>query len=347
MRECFYKINEDVFLKKSQRDLRINLKNMKKQNIKAVGIDVSKDKLDICILLGDGKHKHLQISNDQTGIPSLVEKITSLQEKKEDIPIVIEATGGYHYLITFFLQEKGFERVCVINPLITKKYLKGSIRKTKTDKADALLLAKIVLTEEIRSFAETKEEIINKKKGRLLLFLKKQLQQVKNKLSSAESMAARDEFEIGVLKEMENDLKEKIKVVKKEILKSITINNIKIRGVSDLNLRVISSELGNIRRFKNHKQVVAFAGMDPSVKESGTSVKGRSRLSKRGSKTLRCFLFQSAWGVMMHNPEFKKYYDKKHSEGKHYYTCLSAVARKLLCKIYAEMKNKEQLHYTT
>lgn len=80
---------------------------MKKQNIKTIGVDVSKDKLDVCILLENERYKHLQVGNNQTGIPILAEKITSLQEKKEDIPIVIEATGGYHYHIAFFLQEQG------------------------------------------------------------------------------------------------------------------------------------------------------------------------------------------------------------------------------------------------
>lgn len=310
-------------------------------NIRSIGIDVSKDTLDVCILLEDGKFKHLRESNNQNGIPSLVKKINSFQEKKEDIPVIIEATGGYHYNITFFLQEKGFAKIYVINPLITKKFLNNSIRKTKTDKADSLLLAKIALTEELNRFTETKTGIINKKKGRLLHFLKKQVQQIKTKLSNAKSLTIIDEFEINILEDLVEDLEIKIKKVKKEIMESIIINDIKIKGVSELNLKIISSELGDVKRFKNHKQVIAFAGLDPSVKESGTSVKGRSRLSKRGSKTLRCFLFQSAWGVKMHDEKFKEYYDKKRKERKHYYTCLSAVARKLLCKIYAEIKNND------
>ena len=310
-------------------------------NIRSIGIDVSKDTLDVCVLMEDGKFKNLQADNNQIGIPCLVKKINSLQEKKEDIPVIIEATGGYHYNITFFLQEKGFAKVFVINPLITKKFYKSSIRKTKTDKTDSLLLAKIALTESLNGFTETKEEIINKKKGRLLHFLKKQVQQINNKISSSKSLSVIDEFEINILEEVKKDLEDKIEKVKKEILASISLDNIKIKGVSQLNLKIISNELGNIKRFKNHKQVVAFAGLDPSVKESGTSVKGRSRLSKRGSKTLRCFLFQSAWGVKMHDPEFKKYYNQTRKEGKHYYTCLSAVARKLLCRIYAERKNSK------
>lgn len=310
-------------------------------NIKSIGIDVSKDTLDACVLMEDGKFKHLRADNNQNGIPSLAKRINSFQGKKEDMPVIIEATGGYHYNITFFLQEKGFAKIYVINPLITKKFSNSSIRKTKTDKTDSLLLARIALTEELNRFTETKAEIISKKKGRLLHFLRKQAQQIKTKLSNAKSLTLTDEFEINILKDLVKDLENKIKKVKKEIMESITINDMKIKGVSELNLKIISSESGDVKRFKNHKRAIAFAGLDPSVKESGTSVRGRSRLSKRGSKTLRCFLFQSAWGVKMHDEKFKAYYDKKRKEGKHYYTCLSAVARKLLCKIYAEIKNND------
>lgn len=307
--------------------------------VKSIGIDVSKGKLDLGLIQNDQATKSLQFANDQIGIPSLVKTLKSCQEKIEDIPIVIEATGGYHYGITFSLMEKGFQKVFVINPLITRKHLSGQVRKLKTDKKDALLLAKIGLLEELPTYAESQKEVLFKRKARLFHFLKKQLQQINNRLSSVQSLALKNnDFEKDILEQTRHDLEMKIEKVKKEILKSVTVNFSKITGMSELNLKAVIAELGDIERFKNHKQVVAFAGIDPSVKESGTSVRGRSRLSKRGSKTLRYFLYQSAWGVMMHNPKYQEYYAKKRSEEKHYYTCLSAIARKLLCEIYFNLK---------
>jgi len=305
--------------------------------VQSIGIDVSKKKLDLGMIGNDQSTKSLQFANDTEGIPSLVKTLQSCQEKIEDIPIVIEATGGYHYGITFSLMEKGFRKVIVINPLITKKHLNSQIRKIKTDKKDALLLAKIGLLEELHVFTESKKEVLLKRKVRLFHFLKKQLQQINNRLSSIRSLALEDGFEEDVLEEVKADLEARLEKVKKEVLNSITINFSKIAGVSDFNLKAIVAELGNIERFKNHKQVVAFAGMDPTIKESGTSVRGRSQLSKRGSKTIRYFLYQSAWGVMMHNEKYQKYYAEKRKT-KHYYTCLSAIARKLLCEIYFNLK---------
>lgn len=307
--------------------------------VQSIGIDVSKGKLDLGLINVDQTTESLQFANNQEGIPSLVKTLQSCQEKIEDIPIVIEATGGYHYGITFSLTEKGFRKVMVINPLITKKHLSSQIRKTKTDKKDALLLAKIGLLEELNTYTESKKEVLFKRKVRIFHFLKKQLQQINNRISSVKSLSLEDnDFEREILNEIKHDMEIKLEKVKKEILKSMTVNFHKIVGVSEFNLKAIAAELGNLKRFRNHKQVVAFAGIDPSVKESGSSVRGRSHLSKRGSKTIRYFLYQSAWGVMMHNEKYQKYYAAKRAEGKHYYTCLSAIARKLLCEIYFNLK---------
>ena len=119
--------------------------------VKSIGIDVSKGKLDLGLIEDDQTTKSLQFTNDHAGIPSLVKTLQSYQEKIEEIPIVIEATGGYHYGITFSLMEKGFQKVLVINPLITRKHLNAQVRKIKNDRKDALLLAKIGLLEENNS----------------------------------------------------------------------------------------------------------------------------------------------------------------------------------------------------
>lgn len=305
--------------------------------IESIGIDVSKGKLDLGLINTDQTTESLRFGNDHKGIPSLVKVLRSYQDI-EDIPIVIEATGGYHYGITFFLIEKGFKKVFVINPIITKKHLSSQIRKIKTDKKDALLLTKIGLLENLHTYAESKNEVLFKRKVRLYHFLKKQLQQVNNRLSSVKSLSIENDFEQDILIKTKREFEASIKSVKKEIMVGISVDIPEIRGVSDLHFKAIAAELGNVARFQNHKQVIAFAGLDPSIRESGSSVLGKGRLSKRGSKTMRYFLFQSAWGVMMHNDKYKRYYAKKRCEGKHYYTCLSAIARKLLCEIYHNLK---------
>ncbi|MFZ5392153.1 MAG: IS110 family transposase [Patescibacteria group bacterium] len=305
---------------------------------KTIGIDVAKDKLDICLLGDRQKTKNLQVANNQQGIHKMVEKLNFYQVN-DDIPIVIEATGGYHYGIMFNLMEKGY-RVCLINPLLTKKYSHGSIRKTKTDKIDAQLLAEIGLKEELRPTTETSTDVLNKSKGRLLISYQQKLRAINNQLATVNNQAVQDKFTVRILKKTKKDLQNDIKTIKQAIKETGSTGSPtdKIKGVSEVNWQIIVNELGNIERFNNRRQIVAFAGLDPSIRESGSSVRGKSKISKRGSKTLRCVLYQSAWGVFMHNTKFKEFYNRKKKEGKHYFTCLTAIARKLLLMIYAILK---------
>ncbi|MBU4466749.1 IS110 family transposase [Patescibacteria group bacterium] len=114
-----------------------------------------------------------------------------------------------------------------------------------------------------------------------------------------------------------------------------------IKGVSNYLASVILSEIGDINRFERKEQLTAFAGLDASVKESGQyHRKQGNHISKRGSKYLRRQLYYVAKTAIMHDPELKKYYEKKKSEGKHYNVTIIAVARKILMRCYAVLKQK-------
>ena len=101
------------------------------------------------------------------------------------------------------------------------------------------------------------------------------------------------------------------------------------------------AELGDVSRFATKHQLTAFAGIDASVFESGEyKRKQGNRISKRGSKYLRKQLYYAAKTASIFDPEMKKFYEKKKSEGKHYNVIMIAVARKILMRIYAVMKQK-------
>lgn len=112
-------------------------------------------------------------------------------------------------------------------------------------------------------------------------------------------------------------------------------------GVSSFSAAVYLAELGDVSRFTNKHQLTAFAGIDASVFESGAyKRKQGNRISKRGSKYLRKQLYYAAKTAIIFDPELKKFYEKKKSEGKHYNVIMIAVARKILMRIYAVMKQK-------
>ena len=119
-----------------------------------------------------------------------------------------------------------------------------------------------------------------------------------------------------------------------------------IPGVSDLMAAMIWAELGDIENFNHPDQIVAFAGYDPKVKESGNK-KVILGPNKRGSKLLRWVLGRAVVQAKMSNPVIEQYFKKKISEGKHYNTALCAAAKKLIRIIWSVEKNKRAFQIPT
>ena len=112
-----------------------------------------------------------------------------------------------------------------------------------------------------------------------------------------------------------------------------------IPGIGPVLGAVIISELGDIKRFDKPSKLVAFAGIDATVSQSGEFEGTHNVMSKRGSPYLRKALFQAALVASNTDPVLKAYYQKKRSEGKHHKTCIGAVARKMCNIIYVVLKN--------
>lgn len=107
-----------------------------------------------------------------------------------------------------------------------------------------------------------------------------------------------------------------------------------IPGIGYVNGGMIIGEIGDIRRFPGPKQLLAFAGLDPKVYQSGNFQVKHARMSKRGSKTLRFALVNAAHNVVKNNSTFKAYYDAKIAEGRSHYNALGHCAGKLVRIIY-------------
>ena len=116
-----------------------------------------------------------------------------------------------------------------------------------------------------------------------------------------------------------------------------------IMGIADFTGGVILGELGDVNRFESSKQVVAFAGLDPVLKESGKS-RRLGHISKRGSPMLREALYLAAFPASKCNPVCKQLYDRLRAKGKHHILCLTAVARKLLLIVYSVLKNDRDFY---
>ena len=112
-------------------------------------------------------------------------------------------------------------------------------------------------------------------------------------------------------------------------------------GIGDVLGAIIVSEIGDVSRFSEPKKLVAFVGVDPSVKQSGEFVGTQNKMSKRGSPHLRRAFFLAANIAAYRDPVLSAYYQKKRAEGKHHYVAVGAVSRKLICIVYAVLRDKK------
>jgi len=112
-------------------------------------------------------------------------------------------------------------------------------------------------------------------------------------------------------------------------------------GIGDTLGAIILSEIGDVSRFSEPKKLVAFVGVDPSVKQSGEFVGTQNKMSKRGSPHLRRAFFLAANVAAFRDPVLSAYYQKKRAEGKHHYTAVGAIARKLICIVYAVLRDNK------
>lgn len=319
---------------------------MKKEKIYSIGIDVSKKTLDICFL---GKNfkvlKEQKISNNDTGLGKM-EKILEEYAMDENMSFIFEATGTYHVFACLYLKEKKYS-VKVFNPIISKKYAGASVRKCKTDKIDAKQIAQIGILEEVPEFEITKENFFLKKKISFLQTLSKQKQVLKvsiKQFSEDCDVLGHNEPDILLqakenLKSLEKTIRDLEKEISKEGKKLKEHKNISdIKGVSKKSTTIVLSYISD-KNFSSKQALTAFSGLDVSTKESGTSVHGNGKISKRGNSILRKTLTQIAWGLIMHNENFKKLFDYYKNLGKHYHAILVIIARKFLHIIFGMMKN--------
>lgn len=316
----------------------------------AVGIDVSKDNLMFCKKYDNGNKIVFEIKNQNAEIKKIVKEIKS---EKYAGKIIIESTGRYHLASALEMSKNNLD-IRVINPLIANKYIKSSIRKVKTDKRDAEVLAEIATKEERlpKRFSSNENTLKIKKKISLIATLDKQLQ----KLTAATNEFKKTGEELGLkltitekhifktiklLKEQKKELEKEVEkmAVKSEYKRDIANQYKSIPGVSPYLASLATIFFQEEEHSQNAKQWIAFAGLDISVRESG-NWRGKGRMTKRGNSYLRKRLFQAAWGAMMHNDKFKAYYDSLRAKGKSYVESLLIITRKIVTIMFALSKHK-------
>lgn len=384
-----------------------------------IGIDVAKSKHDCCIIDSSGSviTDSLRIANSKDGFDTLYHAVISALGSNDisNAKIGLESTGHYSTNITNFLYSKGFN-IVILNPLVTNAFRKAAtLRKTKTDKCDAKVIAAILFSDESKSYSPSSYHIqelksLTRHRFRMIGYRSKlklsitrlidiifpelpdivwsvhqsSIYSLLLELPSPEtisnchlthltniiSKASKDQYgkekaiilkktasdSIGsynrsLLFELQqtirliqsvqteiNELDKQIKIVVDELDTPL----LTIPGISYTIAAIILAEIGDISNFSTPAKLLAFAGMEPSVYQSGNYTASKTSMVKRGSTYLRWAIMQTARLVSMREPTFASYMAKKRSEGKHFNVARCHVGKKLLRVVFYLLKHNSK-----
>ncbi len=310
------------------------------QNI--LGIDVSKDKLDLVLRTERGKF-HKMISNNVEGFKRLDKWLRSQHVNR--IHACLEATGQYGDEVAEYLYIRDND-VSVVNPARIKRYGESKLHRNKTDKADADLIAEFCLKEKPALWKPLDPDI---KRLRALI---RRLQALKDNLQQEKNRKSSGELDAWVTKDLEihiNFLQERIKATKKEIKDLIDQNPglkaqrdllTSIIGIGDLTASTLLAEIGDFSTFENAPQLAAFAGLNPKAHRSGSSVYKKTRISKQGRTELRRCLYMPAVVALLHNPVIQALSERMTKTNHQRKEIVIAAMRKLLHLAYGVLKNQ-------
>ncbi|HFC7438572.1 TPA: IS110-like element ISNgo3 family transposase [Neisseria meningitidis] len=301
-----------------------------------IGLDISKDTIDATLHKTNGSIHYIKFKNNDDGLKQFRLWIKGNRIRKAYIGM--EATGIYYEKAADMLSS--YYTVYVINPLKIKDYGKSRFNRTKTDKADSNLIADYIKRHQdtLIPYQIPKNKALQK-----LINLKNQLQQhqkqIKNCLHSTEEDFIRNIHQD--LIDTIQDKMEQVKIAISEQIKKQTDNNHyrnlqTIPSIGKDTASVLYAQLTE-KHFKTANQFVSYAGLSPAIMQSGTSVRGRGRLSRYGNRRLKSTLYMPALCAYRFNA-FPKLINNLKKAGKPKMVIIVAIMRKLAKLAYYIVK---------
>ena len=250
----------------------------------------------------------------------------------------VESTNMYHLPVVSVCTELALP--CrVLNPLLTREILKASIRKRKTDREDAVVIAKLLVQGEGRLM--TRADLVCP--GTILARSAIKMRGVWTSLLLHARHVERLQGtpSVSLMQSVEAIARTRRQLQREAIAQSPSEQRAlltSIPGLGDWLATVILGEIGDIRRFPSGDALIAYAGLDPQIRQSGAVLHTTGRLTKRGSAHLRWALCCGANTARQSDPELKAFYRKKRAEGKRHTAAMCATARKLAYRIHAVLR---------
>jgi transposase len=327
---------------------------MKKVIKQVLGIDVAQKEL--VVTLGNLQEdlsinlvSHQVFKNTEKGFEQLILWSKRLRAQEAELRFVMESTGIYHEKFAYYMDAKGYT-ISIVLPNKISSYMRTLDLKTITDKTASQAIAQFglerklqnwvrpnPLLKKIKQLTRERDQLVDERSS-----IKNQLHAEKTEAEPNESSLKRMHQRIKILNKQEVEIKAEITsiIAKDEELKSEIERTQTIPGIGILTAAIVYAETNGFELIKNKRQLTSFAGLDVKEKQSGTSVKGKPRISKRGNKHLRKAMHLPALSSIKHDERYKALFARL--VGKHgiKMKAITAVQRKLLELIYVLHKNK-------
>jgi transposase len=302
-----------------------------------LGIDISKEYFDAC-LIQNQKEKYRKFSNNATGFAKLAAFLT--KEGASNLHACMESTGRLYEALAMYLVAAG-HKVSVINPKCIKGFAQSELQRSKTDRKDAGVIARFCKAHSPRAWQPQPPEVRELQEVvRYIDCLKNNIHQEERRLDSgltSSIVKATIQEHVKELKakvaSLQKWLKEHAKNHKRlqhhyELLTSIT-------GVGDVSAFTYLAEIGYSDQFRQTRQVESYSGLSPRQYQSGSSIRGKDRISKVGNSRMRKALYMPALAARDHNPIIRAFAERLEKAGKPPKVIICAIMRKLLRIMYA------------
>lgn len=327
---------------------------MKKVVKQTAGIDVAQNEL--VVTLGR-KYDDFSIElfaykvfkNNEKGIISLVKWATELTNKEIQVRYVMEATGVYHQKFAYYLEENKCD-VSIVLPNKISNYIRTLELKTITDKSCSQAIAQFGLERklenwkkpnnvyrEFQQLTRERDQIVQERS-----ILKNQIHAEKVEAVSNSKSLERMELRIQFLNKQEKEIKIDITEIinKNPDIEKVIKRLMTIPGIGELTAVIVLAETNGFELIRNKAQLASYAGLDVREKQSGTSIKGKPRISKKGNRNLRKSVHLPSLSAVKWDDNFRELYARLVSKHGIKMKALVAVQRKLLELIYVIFKNE-------
>jgi len=304
------------------------------------GIDISKSFFDVAFL-AEGKYRYHKFSNDEAGFNGLLKVLP------EGDQIVMEASGPYYLQLACYLRHRGLA-VSVVNPLVIRRFSQMRMSRAKTDKKDAMMIAEYGKTEQPGLWEAPEKHVITMQQMEAVLSnLNKDRTALSNQLESfTHSGMLEKALEKILLEELEHKdglikgLNNSMEALAKQHYAEMLSNLESIPGMGRKTAMALIVLSGGFDRFDDYRKLSSYIGICPRLFESGSSVKGKSRICKMGMSRIRAMLYICSWSAMRCNKGCRELYGRLLAKGKAKKLALIAVANKLLKQAFAIATHK-------